>query len=307
MKRGDITILEALSRGESVGGSRFSESLLERLRDEHLLIASSHGSKVSYRAVDPAAIPLIWSGAPSGSKLSPGFGSPAGWTPRAGTRDGSQVEYTPRAKIGRSETMSRSEQVAIFGDSKVFRARSCPGFPVNSYEPVSTVLCGRALIIDPAPGSFLFISDWRSFEIPPDVVVVGVENMENFRMVRSQKYLFEHLCAPVLFVSRYPQSTDLVSWLGSIPNRYIHFGDLDLAGIRIFLTEFQRHLGPRAEFFIPPDADTRLARGSRDRYDTQLARFGSLSAHDPRLHYLISLIHKHHRGYDQEGFLHTRE
>ena len=288
MKKGDLTVLVALSRGESVGASRFSEQLLERLRDEHLLIASSHGSKVSYRAVDPAAITAIWSGSHFGGNMSPGDSSPA--------------ECSPRAGAGWGRTMSRSEQVALFGDSKVFRARACPGFPVNSYEPVSASLGGRPLIIDPAPGSFLFISDWRSFEIPPDVVVVGVENMENFRLARTQKYLFEHLCAPVLFVSRYPQSTDLVSWLGSIPNRYLHFGDLDLAGIHIFLTEFQQHLGPRAEFFIPPDADARLARGSRERYDTQLARFGSLSSPNPRLQFLISLIHKHHRGYDQEGF-----
>lgn len=256
MKKGDLSVLEALSRGESVGESRISQQLLGRLRDEHLLIASSHGSKVSYRAVDPGAISL-----PGGELLS---GSAS------------------RTLAGWPEEMSRSEQVALFGDSKVFRARACPGFPVNSYEPVSAALGGKPLVIDPAPGSFLFISDWRSFEIPPDVVVVGVENMENFRLARSQKYLFEHLCSPVLFVSRYPQSTDLVSWLGSIPNRYLHFGDLDLAGIHIFLTEFQRHLGPRAEFFIPPDADARLQ-------------------------FLISLIHKHHRGYDQEGYCTLRE
>lgn len=263
IKKGDRTVLEALSKGESVGASRFSEKLLESLRDEHLIIATSHGSKVSYKAVNPGAIIV-------------------------------PPESPP---------MTRAEQVGSFGDSKIYRTRSCPGFPVNSYEPVGALLGGDPLIIDPRPGTFLFISDWQSFQIPQDVVVVGVENMENFRMVRSQKYLFEYLCAPVLFVSRYPQSTDLVSWLQSIPNRYVHFGDLDLAGISIFLTEFQCHLGSRASFFIPQDADSRLARGSQDRYDTQLARFGSLSAPDPRLGFLISLIHKHHRGYDQEGFI----
>lgn len=263
MKRGDRTVLEALSKGESVGASRFPEKLLEHLRDEHLIIATSHGSKVSYKAVNPCAI-IVPPGGPE---------------------------------------MTRAGQVEAFGDSKIYRTRSCPGFPVNSYEPVRSVLGGRSLIIDPCPGTFLFISDWQEFRIPEDVIVIGVENMENFRMVRRQKYLFEHLCAPILFVSRYPQSTDLVSWLESIPNRYIHFGDLDLAGINIFLTEFQCHLGSRASFFIPRDADERLSRGSRDRYDSQLARFESLSAPDPRLEFLISLIHKHHRGYDQEGFI----
>lgn len=263
IKRGDRAVLEALSKGESVGASRFSEKLLEHLRDEHLIIATSHGSRVSYKAVNPGAI-IVPPDSPE---------------------------------------MTRAELVEAFGDSKIYRTRSCPGFPVNSYEPIRAKLGSRPLILDPCPGTFLFISDWQSFEIPENVIVVGVENMENFRMVRQQKYLFEYLCTPVLFVSRYPQSTDLVSWLESIPNRYIHFGDLDLAGINIFLTEFQCHLGSRASFFIPKDADRRLARGSRDRYDAQLARFGSLSAIDPHLGFLISLIHKHHRGYDQEGFI----
>ena len=263
MKKGDRAVLEALSKGESVGASRFPEKLLEHLRDEHLIIATSHGSKVSYKAANPGAIIV-----PS-------------WSPE----------------------MTRAEQVEAFGDSKIYRTRSCSGFPVNSYEPIRTVLGGETLIVDPCPGTFLFISDWQNFEIPEDVIVVGVENMENFRMVRRQKYLFEYLCAPVLFVSRYPQSGDLVSWLESIPNRYIHFGDIDLAGINIFLTEFQCHLGSRASFFIPKDADKRLAMGSRGRYDAQLARYESLSAPDFHLRFLISLIHKHHRGYDQEGFI----
>lgn len=263
MKKGDRAILEALSKGESVGASRFPEKLLEHLRDEHLIIATSHGSRVSYKAVNPGAI-----------IVPPDIAE-----------------------------MTRAEQVEAFGDSKIYRTRSCPGFPVNSYEPIRAVLGGVALIVDPCPGTFLFISDWQNFEIPENVIVVGVENMENFRMARRQKYLFEYLCAPVLFVSRYPQSGDLVSWLESIPNRYIHFGDLDLAGINIFLTEFKCHLGSRASFFIPKDVDKRLAMGSRDRYDAQLDRFGSLSTPDHHLEFLISLIHKHHRGYDQEGFI----
>ena len=42
------------------------------------------------------------------------------------------------------------------------------------------------------------------------------------------------------------QSSDLRTWLQTIPNQYVHFGDFDLAGIHIFLTEFQKHLGTRA-------------------------------------------------------------
>ena len=108
----------------------------------------------------------------------------------------------------------------------------------------------------------------------------------------------------VLFVSRYPQneSHDLVKWLGGIPNEYVHFGDLDLAGIRIFLTEFHRYLGSRSSFLIPPDYETRISNGSRERYDAQLPYIKRLTTDNPHLQQLIDCIHKYHRGYDQEGF-----
>ena len=77
-----------------------------------------------------------------------------------------------------------------------------------------------------------------------------------------------------------------------------------MAGIHIYLTEFRKWLDDsRCEFFIPRDIETLLAKGSRDRYDSQIARFGKLTVDDPRLEYLISLLHKYRKGYDQEGLI----
>ena len=55
--------------------------------------------------------------------------------------------------------------------------------------------------------------------------------------------IFETNNQKILFVCRYPQSNDLIKWLQSIPNRYLHFGDLDFAGINIYLNEFKKYLG----------------------------------------------------------------
>ena len=79
-------------------------------------------------------------------------------------------------------------------------------------------------------------------------------------MVRSWEYLQAHkLSDRVLFVSRYPQSTDLRRWLCTISNHYLHFGDFDLAGIHIFLFDFQQYLGKeRSSFLIPCDIESRL-------------------------------------------------
>ena len=85
----------------------------------------------------------------------------------------------------------------------------------------------------------------------------------------------------------------------------MHFGDFDLAGINIYLTEFYRYLGPdRSAFFVPADIEQRLsASGSRERYQAQFERFGKMEVPDARLLPLVSLIHRHQKGYDQEGYV----
>ena len=160
-------------------------------------------------------------------------------------------------------------------------------------------------MVNPQEGSFWFVADWQSFLVPDDVVVVGIENMENFRMIRQQRKLFEQCIGTVrlLFVSRYPQSIDLRSWLQKIPNRYVHFGDFDLAGINIFLTEFHAHLGDRSSFLISQDIEERIAKGSLERYNDQYMRYSRITSDIIEVQALIDLINKYHRCYDQEGYI----
>ncbi len=165
-------------------------------------------------------------------------------------------------------------------------------------------------MVNPQEGSFLFVSDWEKFTIPEDVVIIGIENMENFRMIRKQRELFENYLKThyfsnrVLFVSRYPQSSDLRRWLCSIPNYYLHFGDFDLAGINIFLLEFHQYLGKeRSSYLIPDDIEFRLQSGSRKRYDEQYNYFKDIKSDLFELQQLITLIHREQKAYDQEGYI----
>ena len=208
-----------------------------------------------------------------------------------------------------SKNTLRSQQASSTGNSKLVMTRSCPGFPVNSYEPIPCTLNGREFVVNPQEGSFLFVTDWQSFFVPDDVVVVGVENMENFRMIRQQRELFEQCIGnnQLLFVSRYPQSLDLRSWLQIIPNRYIHFGDFDLAGINIFLTEYNAYLGNRSSFLIPSDIERRLAKGTIERYNDQYQKFKSIKSNIPEIQHLIDIINRYHRCYDQEGYIKIKE
>ena len=273
--------IQALLAGELVAGSRLNSKLLDELLAEGLLLVVSRGSRKSYRARDAEALKRFL------------------------------VDKDERYRLLEvNASDSRATMAAETGNSKLVMVRSCPGFPVNSYERVECFLGGDPFPVNPQEGSFLFVSDWKKFAIPEDVVVMGVENMENFRMIRKQrtffeKYLHNHdLSDKVLFVSRYPQSTDLRKWLCSIPNHYLHFGDFDLAGINIFLFEFQQYLGKeRSSYLIPADIESRLKFGSRKRYDEQCNRFKDIRSDILELQQLIDLIHHERKAYDQEGYI----
>lgn len=272
--------IQALLAGEQIAGSKLNGGLRDELLSEGLLLVISRGSRKSYRARDVEALKRFLMDKDEGYRI-----------------------------LDVNASDSRAAMAAETGNSKLVMIRSCPGFPVNSYEPVECFLCGAPFTVNPQEGSFLFITDWEKFTIPEDVVVMGIENMENFRMIRGQRAFFEKylqthgLSKRVLFVSRYPQSADLRKWLCTISNHYLHFGDFDLAGINIFISEFQQYLGKeRSSYLIPDDIESRLKSGSRKRYDDQYCRFKDIKSDSCELQRLIDLIHYERKAYDQEGY-----
>lgn len=276
-----IDRLIRLRMGETLPSSAIRGEWVEELLRDGVFISRSHGSRRSIMASSPQDLEQ----------------SLKCIDERLGNLD--------KMKNLLSSEASRSEQATETGNSKLVSVRSCPGFPVNLYEPITCCLNGRQIIINPEEGSFVFIADWQSFSVPKDVLVVNIENMENFRLVRQQQALFSSMFPgkQILFVSRYPQSSDLRSWLQTVSNQYVHFGDFDLAGINIFLTEFHKYLGERAVFLIPQDIEGRLQHGSSERYNAQYQRFKNLSSDIPSLQRLINMINKYHRCYDQEGYI----
>ncbi|NCB69822.1 MAG: hypothetical protein EOM47_13400 [Bacteroidia bacterium] len=206
--------------------------------------------------------------------------------------------------VHKQEDTLRSDLVEISSDSKLKKVRTFKGFLVNSYFPIQARLNNELFLINPKEGCFQFIYDFEQFSVTDDITIVGVENPENFRYIDKQKYLFEGIKA--LFVSRYPQNQnkDLIKWLQSIPNHYLHFGDLDIAGIGIYQNEFKKQLGSRAAFFVPDNAKSMLERyGNRELYDNQKNIIDGSTLNEPKLNYLISLINELKKGLEQEIFI----
>lgn len=275
---GLIEKLIRLANGEALSASNLKGEWFEQMLADGILLSITHGSRKNFRVSNADTFRHYLDS-------------------QYNIRD---LEQT--LQLLSEENPNRALQVDVSGDSKFVRQRSFRGFLVNSYQPIEAILNGQSITICPPEGSFLFVSDYQHFSLAEDVVIVGIENAENFRYIRCQKQLFAAY-EKVLFVSRYPQNGDLVRWLQSIPNNYVHFGDLDLAGIAIYQNEFYRHLGERSSFLIPEDYEERISSGNRERYDKQLPQYGKMKIQDQRIASVLSCIHRYHRGYDQEGFI----
>ncbi len=289
----DARQILAMLQGEEVASSKLSARMANTLREEGLLLSQNNGSRCKYSIAEPMreACRIF---------LSQHYGM------RCTLEE--WVEATA-AKSSSSEAIheSRSGLVEKVGDSKYKKVRTFQGFLVDCYEPLETTLCQRPFLLSPQEGSSVFINCPESFEIPEDVVVVGTENAENFKQIRRQRSFFKQELPgkQLLFVCRYPQNSlaDLREWLLRIPNHYVHFGDFDLAGVHIYLSEFYALLGKRSSFLIPSDIARRLAEGNFSLYDRQYAQFRDMQVTDPRLHHLVDMIHHYRKGYEQEGYI----
>lgn len=275
--------LQRLTRGESVPFSVLPASLVKSLVEEGILAVEYHKTRRNLTAPKPSALPAALS------------------------RYNEALSNLDAAEALLSGDNSRGAQASVSGNSKTTAQRSTPGFLVNSYAPIDCMLGGNPFVVDPPQGSAVYIADWQSFAPTASTLIIGIENTENFLKIRQQRSLFDECLRPgesgILFISRYAFSSDLMKWLALISNRYVHFGDFDLAGIDIFQKQFKPYVGERGSFLLPGDIEDRLSRGSRKRYDDQYQKYASLTSSDPSLSRLIDLIHRFRRAYDQEGYI----
>lgn len=272
----DARKLFKLREGETIPSSQFRNALSALLREEDILQIRLSGSRATYYIHNPATLDDFLFNRFNIENLS------------------LYVETLEKDDVLRADLVRQG------GDSKIRAVRSFKGFCVNSYQPLTATLNGKPLVVDPVEGSFLFISDFDTFVPAPEITIVGIENPENFRYIRQQAYLFEEITP--LFVCRYPQtqSKDLVRWLASVSNQYIHFGDFDPAGLNVFSNEFLPYLQGRGHYFVPPGLEEWLAKGNRERYDRQSFLLSPECLVLPEVCRLVGLLQRYKRGLDQE-------
>jgi len=195
--------------------------------------------------------------------------------------------------------LTRAEAVDVSSNSKLKSIRAFKGFLVNCFQPIECKLNGKQLIIQPKEGTFNFIYDYENFCPNNEITIVGIENPTNFRYIERQRNLFDNI--QPLFVSRYPQTKDLVRWLQTIPNNYLHFGDFDFAGLNIYINEFKKYLQDKATLFLPGDIENLLdSKGNRDNYNKQTILFDRNEIKEENVLSLLRLIEKYKKGLEQE-------
>lgn len=279
----DLKGLLLLAEEKSIRASLLSRKLLDTLTGEHLVSVKREGRSYIVRASNPELI--------------------LGFAKRlAGTDDlESYLSMLEGQQAGIKPT--RAEAARLVNDTKAFGTDVMKGIRLNTIEPVTVSFDGEDYVVDPLRGMSVEIDEQAVLEIDPGIVVVGVENYATFMRIKDYAHLFPN--GPrYLFTYRSTGRKDSygkwIDWLKRIPNRYIHFGDLDKGGLRIYIDSFRSVLGDRAEFLIPENYEELIRNGSTKLYNEQYGQAAPDVSKDPRIKPLLEAIEGHHKCCEQE-------
>ena len=234
--------------------------------------------------------------------------TPERFTPACVDYDRSLSDLEAALRLAENEISTRAEKVALFGNSKQDGAgRTIKGFTILADRDLIISYQTREYVLNPTTG--LHIIDRSALAIPEQVTVIVVENAEclyDLRWIPNVGLQPDN--GPYVILCRFPVCEEAKRWLETIPNRILYFGDFDLAGIRIYETEFKRRLGDRISFVFPKDIESRIQRsGNPALYSKQVNEgFANFKSDSGELSNLVVLIHHLHSTYEQEGYCFKR-
>lgn len=279
----DLRGLLALMEDGTIRASSLSEKVTKRLREEHLVSAKRDGRAIILSAANSSQI--------------------KGFTQRlCGTEDlDGYLKVLEDKQAGISPT--RSEAAKLVNDTKAFGTDVMKGIRLNAIQPVEILFDGQPFLLDPPRGTSFEVDEESLLEINPEITVVGVENYATFMRIKDYAHLFD-ADKSYLFTYRATYGKESygrwIEWLKRIPNHYLHFGDLDKGGIKIYIDNFRSALGERASFLIPSNYEELIRSGSVALYDKQYGEATPDTSRDPRVQPVLDIIEKYHKGFEQE-------
>lgn len=283
LRLNDARSLLSLINGRKVKKGDLSKDLRERLLRANVVAFTQEGVSKFITPIRPDLVKSI------AAEL-------------AGTDDLEGYLHTlEKIKAGGHPT--RHEAAQLVNDTKAFGTDIMNGIRLNSIEPIIISFDKKEFTIDPPIGTCIEIDEQSLFEIDPELLIVGVENYSTFMRIKDYSYLFND-GGHYLFTYRSTFGKNSygkwIDWLKRIPNRYIHFGDLDKGGLKIYIDAFRSVLGERAEFLLPDNYETLIRNGSTKLYNEQYDLALPDVTKDPRIKPLLDAIEKYHKSCEQE-------
>lgn len=195
----------------------------------------------------------------------------------------------------------REELSALGVSTKLRYIGPKTGIHINAPFPLDVIIGEQKVNLSLPIGTALFVHENVAIQIPDDVVIVGVENFTNITNAFRQSHLFEQ-SGRVLFVER---CGTLQALLAKVSNRYIHYGDIDLAGINIYQTQYAPIVAERGSFFLPCAINELFVRfkGLSELFEQQKYKYASLEGIDESMQMLIYEIRTMKKGIEQEAFI----
>ncbi len=193
---------------------------------------------------------------------------------------------------------SRSELSQIGVSTKIKSTSPKSGVHINSPDAIDVLINRESVRLSFPSGCALFVHKSSEIVIKEDVLIVGVENFENISGKLKDRTIFPD--AKIIFIER---NKVLQNLLAEVSNRYLHFGDIDLAGISIYQNEYEHIVKDRGSFFIPADIESLITKGLAELYENQKEKYSTLIGNTSRIQSLINLINKNKKSIEQEIFL----
>lgn len=208
-------------------------------------------------------------------------------------------------------SVSREELAKNTLGTKTYSSRVASGLLYNVSSPIKAVYQNRPITINPTetgPQMVLFPGLLR---LPDNVVIISAENAEIVGL-RANAELFEkEFGVPVVYAYRPTRSkAHLHEFLAAnASNRYIHWGDFDWGGIRIYLSEFKAKYKERSTFWVPDNIDAFIKLTAARENKKLLAGQPPVPAEKVReeagLQRLWNWLMMHDAGVEQEGLIVT--
>ena len=196
--------------------------------------------------------------------------------------------------------MRPSEEIAKYGRDHLCKRNLWRGFFLKSNVLFNISYNGQPYTIGPDAPFLVEKIEYLELDCSPCALWI-VENYECFQDL-SWMSLYPDSDRVSLIICRWPASKAARDAYGTWPVAEKHyFGDLDLAGINIFQTEYADLLGEDA-LFVPESFNSDIKHGSASLFQDQI-KFTHISGRSERIQECIRTIIENQKGLLQEYYL----